>query len=87
MNLILRCEPFNDTFFMFMDSPHQIVRHADIKRAADFAGEDVYVVMALFAHMEGSAVTESPAYAGDDTEQGADDTERGDELIECGAEA
>jgi hypothetical protein len=53
---------------MLIDPPYQIVRHANIERAADFAGEDVDPLTAFVAHAGHSGVTGSSAFADDDTE-------------------
>ena len=53
---------------MLIDPPNQIIGHVDVKRAADFAGENVDVVVTLFTRTEHSAGAGSPAFAGDDTE-------------------
>jgi len=40
-HVVLRGEPFNEFFTVFMDAPHQVVGDADIHRAVALAGEDV----------------------------------------------
>jgi hypothetical protein len=35
---------------MFVDSPHQVVGNTDVERAANSAGENVYLVTTFHAH-------------------------------------
>jgi len=40
-HVVLRGEPFNEFFAVLIDAPHQVIGHANIKRAVALAGEDV----------------------------------------------
>ena len=51
---------------MFVDSPHQVVGHTDVERAANSAGKNVYPVTALDAHDDAPVFTGSSGLADDD---------------------
>jgi len=52
---------------MFVDTANEIVRNADIERAADFAGEDVNPIAAVDAHWRFLWLLDRPVKPGDDS--------------------
>jgi hypothetical protein len=69
MYFILFCEAGHCARTMFIDAAHEIIRDTDVKRAPDFAGKDVDPIVAFNAHLEGTELTGSSAFADDDTRE------------------
>jgi hypothetical protein len=70
LDAILLCKAGRELQPMFIDSPNQIIRHADVKRPANPAREDADPIAAFSAHCARSAITGSSACADDDSEIG-----------------
>jgi hypothetical protein len=66
MNPVLLCEAVNEAHSVFVYPAHEIVRHADIERAAKSVCKDVDSVAMLSAHSDRPAFTGSSAFGDDD---------------------